>query len=201
MKVAAKIISSVLHPLLMPVIGLLILFNTNSYINHTVPLELKKVVMLMVMLCTFIVPLLITLILVQRKIISSLEMENAKERIIPYTFTIIFYIFTLYNLKRAHLPPIIFDFIIGATLSVILAFIINLKWKISAHMIGIGGLIGALLAVSFILKIYMTPYIILALIAAGFIGSARLILKVHTPLQVYLGLLLGVTCQFIAIYL
>ena len=73
MKVAAKIISSVLHPLLMPVIGLLILFNTNSYINHTVPLELKKVVMLMVMLCTFIVPLLITLILVQRKIISSLE--------------------------------------------------------------------------------------------------------------------------------
>ena len=92
MKVAAKIISSVLHPLLMPVIGLLILFNTNSYINHTVPLELKKVVMLMVMLCTFIVPLLITLILVQRKIISSLEMENAKERIIPYTFTIIFYI-------------------------------------------------------------------------------------------------------------
>lgn len=200
MKIAAKIISTIFHPLIMPVIGLLIIFNTDSYINYAIPVELKKAVVLLVGTSTFIIPLLISLLLLNRRVINSLEMETQKERVIPYAFTIIFYVFTLYMIKQAPIPPIIFNFIIGATLSVILAFIINIKWKISAHMIGIGGLIGALICISITLDIYITPYVIFALIAAGLIGSARLILKAHTPLQIYAGFVVGLICQIIAIY-
>lgn len=200
MRITAKIISGVFHPLLMPVIGLLIIFNTDSYINYTIPLDLKKAVIILITTSTFVIPLLISLLLLNRKLINSLEMETSKERIIPYAFTIIFYVFTLYMLKQAPIPPIIFKFIIGATLSVILAFIINIKWKISAHMIGIGGLFGALLSISWVLELYLTPYIVLSLLIAGLIGSSRIILNAHNAPQVYAGFFLGLFCQIISIY-
>jgi len=200
MKIIAKIISTLFHPLLMPVIGLMIIFNTDSYINYAIPIELKKAVLLLVGTSTFIIPLLISLLLLNRKLISSLEMETQKERVIPYAFTIIFYVFTLYMLKQAPIPPIIFNFVIGATLSVIIAFIINIKWKISAHMIGVGGLVGALICISIMLEIYITPYIIFGLLIAGLVGSSRLILKAHTQLQVYVGFVVGVICQIITLY-
>jgi len=200
MKIAAKIISTLFHPLIMPVIGLVIIFNTDSYINYAIPAELKKAVIILVGTSTFIIPLLISLLLLNRKLINSLEMETQKERVIPYAFTIIFYVFTLYMLKQAPIPPIIFNFVIGATLSVIIAFIINIKWKISAHMIGIGGLVGALICISILLEIYITPFIIFGLLVAGLVGSSRLILKAHSQSQIYVGFAIGIICQVIALY-
>lgn len=200
MKVTAKIISSIFHPLIIPIIGLLIIFNTDSYINYTIPFELKKAIILLIATSTFIIPLLISLLLVNKKIINSLEMETTKERIIPYAFTIVFYVFTLIMIKRAPIPPIIFNFVIGATLSVIIAFIINIKWKISAHMIGIGGLLGALISISAMLEVYVTPYIVFTILVAGLVGTSRIILKAHNQLQIYAGFLVGLFCQIIAIY-
>jgi len=184
----------------MPVIGLSIIFNTDSYINYAVPQELKQAVLILVGASTFLIPLLISLFLLNRKLINSLEMETQQERTIPYSTTIIFYIFTLYMLKQAPIPPIVFNFLIGATLSIIIAFVINLKWKVSAHMIGIGGIVGALLCVSIMLEIYITPFFIFFLLVAGLVGSARLVLKAHTPSQVYAGFLIGATCQIVVLY-
>lgn len=200
MKTAAKIISTIFHPLLIPTIGLFIIFNTNSYVNYAVPKELKQAILLLTGISTFVIPFLISLMFLNKKFIQSLEMETPKERIFPYAFTIVFYIFTLFMLKKSPIPPIIFNFVIGATLSVILAFIINFKWKISAHMIGIGGLIGALIAVTLLLEIYILPYIIIGFIIAGMLGTSRLILKAHSPAQIYVGFVLGAICQLSAIY-
>ena len=80
------------------------------------------------------------------------------------------------------------------------SLIINIRWKISAHMIGIGGLTGALLCISILLEVYITPYLVYALLIAGLIGSSRLILKAHTPLQIYVGFAVGVICQFAVLY-
>ena len=103
-------------------------------------------------------------------------------------------------LKQAPIPPIIFNFIIGATLSVMFAFIINIKWKVSAHMIGIGGLVGALFCISILLEIYITPFLIIALFIAGLIGSARLFLKAHNQSQIYVGFVVGMISQIIILY-
>jgi hypothetical protein len=201
MRTVSKIISSVFHPLIMPVIGLLVIFNTDSYLNYAVPSDLKKAIIVLVGTCTFIIPLLIALLLINRKIINSLEMETQKERNIPYAITIFFFILTLSLLNRVPIPPIIYNFIIGATLSVMLAFIINIKWKISAHMIGIGGLVGALFCVSALLEVYLLPQLVFALFSAGLIGTSRLILKAHTPSQIYIGFTVGVFCQLVILYI
>ncbi len=200
MKTAAKLISSIFHPLVMPILGLLIIFNTDSYINYAIDIENKIVTLLLIFIYTLVVPSLIALLLLFSKHIDSLEMRTQKERIIPYLFTITCYIITLYQLKKAPISPIIYNFMIGATLSVMLAFIINIRWKISAHMIGIGGLTGALFCISLLLEVYVTPYLVAALLVAGLIGSSRLILNAHTPKQVYAGFVVGAFCQFIILY-
>ena len=79
MKVAAKIISTVFHPTVMPIIGLFIIFNTDSYINYAIPAELKKAVLFLVGTSTFLIPLLISLLLLNRGLINSLEMETQKD--------------------------------------------------------------------------------------------------------------------------
>lgn len=197
----ARLISSVFHPLFMPSIGLLIIFNTDSYINFTTATAIKLQVFLVIVVSTLIIPLLVSILLLNLKLIRSLEMELSRERILPYGVTILLYFSTLFFLREAdQLPSIIYKFVTGAGLSVFLAFLINFKWKISAHMIGIGGLIGALIGVSLKLNTNVTNYIMVALFIAGLIGTARLFMKAHTPSQIYVGFLVGAACQIIAIY-
>ena len=200
MEKIAKIISYCFQPLIMPSLGLLIFFNSNSYINYAIPKEIKDAALILVFMSTFIVPVIITLLLLNKKYISSLDMPTRKERILPYGFTIAFYMFTIYILKQAPIPHLIFDFMIGALSSVILAFFINLKWKISAHMTGIGGLLGSLICVSILLEVNLISYIILTIFISGLVASSRLILKAHTPLQLIGGFILGFICQVISIY-
>jgi membrane-associated phospholipid phosphatase len=184
----------------MPTLGLIIFFNSNSYINYAIPNELKNAATIFVAMTTFIVPVIITLLLLNRGYISSLEMPTRKERILPYSFTIAFYMFTIYMLQRAPVPPLVVDFMIGGLSSVFLAFLINLSWKISAHMTGIGGLLGALISTTILLEVDLIFYVILTIFASGMVASSRLILKAHTPLQLLAGFFLGITCQVIAIY-
>tara|TARA_R110001592_G_scaffold88812_1_gene261417 strand:- start:2223 stop:2828 length:606 start_codon:yes stop_codon:yes gene_type:complete len=200
MEKIAKIISYCFQPLIMPTLGLLIFFNSNSYINYAIPKELKDAALILVFMSTLVVPVIITLLLLNRGYITSLEMPTRKERILPYGFTIAFYMFTIYMLKQAPIPPLIYDFMTGAVVSVILAFFINMKWKISAHMTGIGGLLGALISTSILLEVDLISYVILAIFVSGLVASSRLILKAHTPLQLIAGFFLGITCQVISIY-
>ncbi|MCB9174279.1 MAG: PAP2 family protein [Flavobacteriales bacterium] len=199
-KTIAKIFSYIFHPLIIPTLGMMIIFNTNSYVNFAIPFELKKAVTILVGLSTFIIPSLMTLLLLNRGYIKSVEMETTKERILPYGFTIVFYFFTIYMMLKAPIPPIIFNFMIGALVSVILAFIINLRWKISAHMTGMGGLTGALIAISFLLSVNLIPFIALAILISGLVASSRLILNAHDPLQLVAGFFLGIFCQVFSIY-
>lgn len=199
-KTAAKVFSYIFHPLIIPTIGMIIIFNTNSYVNFAIPYELKRAVIILVGLSTFIIPSLITLLLQNRGYIKSVEMETTKERFLPYGFTIIFYFFTIYMLQKAQIPPIVFKFMIGALVSVILAFIINIKWKISAHMIGMGGLSGALIAVSFVLNVNIISYVALAILISGIVASSRLILNAHTQKQLIVGFIVGLICQVFSIY-
>ncbi|MCB9360669.1 MAG: hypothetical protein H6587_03450 [Flavobacteriales bacterium] len=200
MEKIAKIISYCFQPLIMPTFGLLIFFNSSSYINYAIPKELKDAAIILVAMSTLVVPVIITLLLLNRGYISSLEMPSRKERILPYGFTIAFYIFTICMLKQASIPPLVVDFMVGALSSVIFAFFINLTWKISAHMTGIGGLLGALVSTTILLEVDLISYIILAIFVSGLVASSRLILKAHTPLQLLAGFFLGITCQVIAIY-
>jgi membrane-associated phospholipid phosphatase len=79
---------------------------------------------------------------------------------------------------------------------------ITRSWKISIHMVGIGGLLGAVLA----LTTYHYPMDALILLCsiiliAGGLASARLWLGAHTKGQVYAGFAVGFCSVFLNIVL
>jgi membrane-associated phospholipid phosphatase len=59
------------------------------------------------------------------------------------------------------------------------------------HMVALGGLIALILYISFYLKVNLSFYLILAVLASGITGTARLLLNAHTPGEVYSGFILG----------
>ncbi|MBU0486736.1 MAG: hypothetical protein KKA07_08280 [Bacteroidetes bacterium] len=190
-KKIAHVISGLLHPMVMPFFTLLIIISLNTYISFVLTPAGKRILLGLVFTTTFMLPMSLIVLLSKKSLLKSLEMSERQERTIPYLITAIFYYVTFEMLKKFYLPDIIYSILLGAAFTAVVALFINLKWKISAHMIGIGGLIGALAALSRILMLDIHHWIMFLILIAGIIGSARLLLKAHTPMQIYAGFLTG----------
>lgn len=194
----AKTISYLFHPLIIPTLSLWFLFNASPYIDFVITPQLQWALYVVVFIATFIFPVLTSVLLLFLGKIKSLEMESPEERRLPFLLTSLYYTAGYYLLiTKIPLPIQVNLLLLGANSAVLITMLINLKWKISAHAIGIGGLIGALLGLSIHLQLNMLIQIAIALLLAGFIGYARLRLNAHTSAQVYIGYAVGFLCQVI----
>jgi membrane-associated phospholipid phosphatase len=95
------------------------------------------------------------------------------------------------------LPIFLLLVAIGAMVALLAVTIINHWWKISAHLTGIGGLLGGICSFAINYSTLPIALIITVLVAALLLMYARLYLNAHTPLQVVCGFLLGLLCTFI----
>ena len=144
---------------------------------------------------SFILPVINIYILYRLNRISSLRMENQSERTFPYVLTSCFYFGLFYLFLDLSVWPSIKVLIFGGGISILLTAIINLKYKISAHMVGAGGLLGSLIVVSYVLKYNAVPQIAVLVLIAGAVATCRLYLKAHEPKQIYSGFFLGLLTQ------
>ena len=71
--------------------------------------------------------------------------------------------------------------------------------KISTHAAASGGVIGALMAFSFIFAFDPTNWLCLATILCGMACSARLILRQHTYAEIGWGVVVGILSGFISV--
>jgi hypothetical protein len=195
----ATVISYLFHPLLMPTIGTILILNIGGYVTYAIAPTVKYIVYGMVFLNTFIFPFLASHYLLKKGYIRSYGMSTIQERRLPLLLTAVFYFFTYYILRNAVLPPVLFLMILGATLSVLLTLIITLAWKISTHMVGIGGLLGAVIGMSMKFSLNLQFLIISLLLLSGLVGYARLKLRAHSHNQVYWGFALGLFSMLLLI--
>ncbi len=197
----SKIVTYLFHPLLMPTYALIIMFNSNTHYSY-MPFEAQRLIYILVFSTTFLLPVSIIPFLINLKIISNFNMEKSGERIIPLAITALFYYFSYYIIARLPVSTLVFikTMILASLLLITLNLIITIKWKISAHLIGIGGLLSSMFfyAVYFVAN-FNILLIILCLIA-GLVGYARLYLQAHTPAQVYAGFLLGFFGMWLVLY-
>ncbi len=144
---------------------------------------------------SFILPVINIYILYRLNRISSLRLEDQKERTFPYVLTSCFYFGLFYLFLDLSVWPSIKVLIFGGGLSILFTALINIKYKISAHMVGIGGLLGSLIVVSYVLKYNAVPQLSVLVLLAGIIATCRLYLKAHEPKQIYSGFFLGFLTQ------
>lgn len=197
MNPTARFLSYLFHPLLMPLYATAILFNTNNYLAHAINPAAEKIIYLIVFATTYLLPSLTAMLLLQHGKIQSLQMEQLRERNIPFLTTAVFYIACFYLLQKIPMVHVLGYAILGAAISIFISFLINLKWKISIHMVGIGGLMGLLYVFSQQLHFNLLIPVAVVAIVAGALGSARLAISNHVPAQIYTGFILGFSVEWI----
>ena len=183
----SNLISLVFHPVFMPFFTYLFLFKKGNEELFLVSASIEKLVLIIVFINTALLPLLFSLSLKKMGIIQSLRMRDATERKYPYWFSLLAFAVTYYILLRAKLPVEFQRTACGGILALFLVTIITYRWKISAHMTGMGGLCALVYGVQFGLPqsdVFMFPLFILL---AGVVATARLILQEHNLWQLLAG--------------
>ena len=195
----SKILSFVFHPVLMPTYAILLLLYFSKVFSQFMPIEQKTHLINLTLIFTLLLPLLGVFLLKKLKIVSSIYMENQKERKWPLLIAISSYYLLFRMFDFLYIHPIIIKLVLGAMLILFLAVIISNFWKISLHMLGIGGVFGAFLAFQYLFggKLFL---IILLLLCSGLVAYARINENAHTLKQVYLGFLVGACVEFLFFY-
>lgn len=199
MKTLATVITYLFHPLLMATYGCLLVFFGLSNTIYAVftPLKLKLVITTIVFVFTFLLPILNLLILYKLKYVSSLSIEDRNQRTFPLILTSVCYFGLFYMVQDFSIWPAIKLFVLGGGICILFTAIINIWWKISAHMIGIGGMFGVLVALGVFMQLPLLVVISICVLLSGIIGFARLYLESHTHNQVYAGFAFGSITQFL----
>jgi len=186
----SKIISVILHPIFMPILMLYLslkLISTSEFIiaNYV------NFIYLTIFFSTIILPLMSIFFLIKTNVVSSLEMSSHKERPVPLLITAAWMSYGYYKLKNILiLTPLLKAEFTGAIIIIVIAAGVSKYWKISLHMLGIGGAVGVLFGLN-ILFGGLLQILTLFLLFSGVLGVARLNEKAHNHNQIYAGFLIG----------
>ena len=136
----ARTLSWLLHPSLMPTFFIALFFYYSPLVAFILPVAYKIMVFSIVFFFTFLMPGITVYTMQKTGQVESLLLRTAAERRLPFWITTFYYFAAYYVMKEVRLPALFSLTMLGAAISVGFAAIINHFWKISIHMIGIGGM-------------------------------------------------------------
>ncbi len=181
----------------MPFVGVLfMLFFDEYYYLQTSPTN-KLYILGFIFLVTFLLPFLIAILLQSIGQIRSLEMYSKEERKLPILITAFIYTALFFMIARINGFDRIRIFLLATTIALIISGFITNYYKISIHMLGVGGIVGLVAYMSTYSLFNLMPLLAASIVFSGLVGVARIRLKAHTPAQVYSGFALGFTVVFL----
>lgn len=187
----AQFFSTMLSPLLMPSYGaFLVLWGSFLSSRDTGD---RATILIVFFGITCMLPMFFISALQHLRVVRSKRLEDSKERLYPYLFTLLCYIAACFYLDHVHAPLWFIMFATGTCLACAVSLVVNLRWKISAHMAGMGGIV----ALIYIMHVQMLEafnllwVMVVAIMLTGILGSARMALKHHDIYQVIAGALNG----------
>jgi membrane-associated phospholipid phosphatase len=212
MKILSEVLSWVFLPLLTPVYGLLIAMyvpsNEDFLLNESslffIQDEGKIAILYMFLFLSAIIPGLAFVFLKQQNVITTIDMENQKERNIPMfimlTCCLLLYFLFVIRFHDINIPKYIYALPLSGVFVTVIYTYINRWIKISLHAGGVGIMTGFLFAYAINQMEFQFWILIFAIIASGLTISARLYLKKHTQKEVYTGWIFAVLMTFLVNY-
>lgn len=195
MKSFYKIISLIFQPLLVPTYAMILMMNMDVF--TVLPILWRWIAIVGTFVFTGVLPALPILLMLKRGDINDLFISKREERTMPYLFTFMAYVFwALFMWRTMQFPIFIVAMGMGSAISIFIIVLINMKWKISAHAAGMGGLCGAVIGVSYRTAINPVMLISVILLISALVAFSRLELKAHTPGQVLAGFVVGFVAVF-----
>jgi hypothetical protein len=199
-RIAAKIISYIFHPLFIPVYLAWLVTETQSYL-FTVFTEWEKTIFIArfgVMYIMF--PLVSVLLMKALGFVSSIHLKTQKDRIIPYIVCMIYYWWMWYVLhNQSEFPKQFVILSLAIFLASIGGLMANISIKISMHAMAAGLMAAFVMLLGFSQDINFGVYISVSVFLAGIICTARFIDSDHTAKEIYVGLLVGILSLLLAV--
>lgn len=194
----AKIISGILTPFSIPFLAFLVLFLF-SYLS-IMPIQYKLIVLGIVYCFTILMPTITIFLFRKINGFARHELSERKKRYMPILLTIISYVFCLLMMRKLNIPWYMTGIILASLLISVICIIVNLKWKLSEHMAGMGGIVGGLISFSALFGYNPVWWLCLFILVAGVLGSARIILQHHTLGEVLSGFIIGFFCSLLVLH-
>ena len=191
-----KAVSFAMQPLLMPTFGIILLVLSPLGMYFTSIWKWFAVGGTFVF--TALMPAMPILLMLRSGQIRDLYISKREQRTMPYILSMIAYLFwTIFMWRILKMPLFLVFMGVGSTLSLVVITLINIRWKISAHLSGIGGLTGAIFAYAYIMCINPLGLMILMILLSGLTAFSRMELKAHTPGQTLAGFAVGFGMVFL----
>lgn len=184
--------SYISSPLFIP-LYVSIWFFSYSYGLYNPDTQIKIYV---IAILTAAIPLIIYTILKILKMVDSIHLSSTKERLIPLIIYSILLIAILRGVFKDGFHEPLYYFFIGILMSTIVALVLALfQFKISLHMMAMAGALGFVFMVSIMVSAPLIYLIIGLSIATGLTATSRLHMKAHSPGELILGTVAGLTIQ------
>lgn len=192
-----KCISYILHPLLMPLLGVLFYFSKSP---RYIPSEIIHAKIVSLVILTIILPILLYFLLKTLGKVNSIYLKSTNERIYPLALNCIVILIVI---KRILTPTQVIElyyFFVGILISTMTCLLLAVfKFKASIHMISVSGVFMFFLALSIHFSININGALALMMIAIGAVATSRLHLKAHTYKELIMGLFVGLIPQLILV--
>lgn len=154
-----------------------------------IDLETKISVSGTIFVGTAIVPAFVIWTLHKMGVVKDPGLNERIDRFLPMCAAVTCYCGITFYLAQINAPQWLTYFMFAAAAAAFTMLIVGMKWKISGHATGMGGLVG------YIFILYYRHYLVsdslwlfsIAALVAGAVCSARLLLERHTPAQVAAG--------------
>ena len=194
----ARVASIVFTPFSIPFLAFLVLFLF-SYLR-IMPILYKGIVLGIVYCFTILTPTITIFLFRKINGFARQELSERKKRYVPILLTIISYVFCLLMMRKLNIPWYMTGIIFVSLVISIICILVNLKWKLSEHMAGMGGIIGGLVSFSALFSYNPVVWLCLFILIAGILGSARIVLGHHTLGEVLSGFVVGLVCSFLILH-
>lgn len=186
--ILAQLLSYGLHPGSLPTVGTL-------YIIYALPqiFSLESIVRMMsiVLVGTYIIPVIVIYIMTLLGIIESVHLINKKDRIYPYTITTLSALLTSRILTSMGAPVEIIYCSLGCAFILVVSAVLIPFFKSSAHLAGITGFAGLYLGMNEKYGSGEFKNMLIIILFCIALAWARIYLKRHTLKEVLTGSILG----------
>jgi len=205
--ISSHILSWVFLPLFMPTYGILLAMYIPSMpkdLSHVsmyfLAPEMKTRLLLLFFLFSAVAPGLSFVALHKKKVISTIDIENQRERRIPLlvmmAYSLVLFLLFFVKAPDAALPIAFYALPLSGFIVTAVFMGINRWIKISLHAGGAGILVGFLFAFFLEQQAFALWILPAAILASGLTISARLFLNKHRPIEVYTGWTFAVIITF-----
>jgi hypothetical protein len=188
--------SYIFHPIFVSLYGTLFYFLIDQ--NFTYELTTIYLTLIQVSILTLFLPLALFFLLVSVGIVKSFTEATIKERRLPIAIqALLLFILLKFSVSLDYIPELYFYFL-GGLISALLALLATLiKHKASLHMIGISALTTFIYFLCVHFELPFVNTLALSIVCMGLVGSSRLYMKSHTPIELVTGCIIGITPQLL----